>query len=96
MFNISKYINVSVFLHTIKENMHMNECAIRNINDGLKPTTHMTHDRQTFTSKFLLVVMFRPEISSGQDVEGEDVGVYDGLIRLGCVSNATYSPINHN
>lgn len=38
---------------------------------------------------YLLVVMFWPEITGRQDVEGEDVGVYDGLISLWCVSNAT-------
>lgn len=35
--------------------------------------------------------MFWPEVSRGQDVEGEDVGVYNGLIGLWCVSNTTWS-----
>ena len=37
----------------------------------------------------ILVVVFWPEVSGGQDVERKDVGVDDGLISLWCVSNAT-------
>lgn len=37
--------------------------------------------------KVVLVVVFWPEVSRGQDVEGQNVWVYDGLICLWCVSN---------
>lgn len=39
--------------------------------------------------KVILVIMFWPEVSRGENVEGKDVGVNDGLISLWCVSNAT-------
>lgn len=37
--------------------------------------------------KVILVVVFWPEVSRGQDVEGQNVWVYDGLIRLWRVTN---------
>lgn len=40
--------------------------------------------------KFILVIVFWPEVSRRQDVEGQNVWVYDGLIRLRCVSNTPW------
>lgn len=38
----------------------------------------------------LLVVVLRPEVSRGEDVEGQNVRVNNGLIRLWCVSNSAW------
>lgn len=39
------------------------------------------------TVKALLVIVFWPDVSRGEDVEGQDVWIYDGLVSLWSVSD---------
>lgn len=67
--------------------------AFNSLNSADKEKNALKED---WKNKFLLVIMFWPDVSRGQDVEGKDVGVYDGLISLGRVSNTTCGQINDN